>query len=184
MPMPMPMPMPIPMPMNGYPQVMTPGPIMPVATATPIVIDPIPPAHMNLGHSYKNGTIGPINTSTPETKEYHIRRGEIKPVQHTTDEKKEEKLSTDEKEKQEKITLLEDALATVGSIEAEDLEGMEETDKVEYLREFVLPVVATVDADNAKVIADKLLAMDIEKLLEAMQSGSAMYNFIMEVKEM
>ena len=173
-----------PMPMNGYPQTMTPGSIMPVATATPIVISSSPSTHMNSGQNRINGTIGPINTSTSETKEYHIKRGEIKPIQHTTTEIKKETPSKDEREKREKIELLEEALAMVGSVEAEDLEGMEETEKIEYLREFVLPVVASIDTDNAKVIADALLAMDIGKLLEAMQNGNAMYNAIMEVKKL
>ena len=171
-----------PMPVAGYPQTVTPGPIMPVATATPIVISSSPAAHMNLGQNRINGALGPIHTSTSETKEYHIKRGEIKPVQHTTGEVKEETPSKDEKEKREKIELLEEALATVGSVEAEDIEGMEEAEKIEYLREFILPVVASIDTDNAKVIAEALLAMDIGTLLEAMQNGDGMYNAIMEVK--
>ena len=59
---------------------------------------------------------------------------------------------------------------------------MEESDKIEYLREFVLPVVAAIDVDNAKTIFDALIARGIEKLLEAMKNGDSMYSAIMEVK--
>lgn len=170
------------------------GPIIPTyPLASPIVTTPLttPTTHtptmpgmmMNGMPMIPHQALGPINTSMEMTRDYEVRRGDIKPKKSNPQPQPQPAGMKKEKgkEREQKIALLEDALAAVGSVEAEDMEGMEEEDKIEYLREFITPVVASIELENPKALADRLLKMEMSKLLEAMQSADAMLNAIEEV---
>lgn len=166
------------------------GPILPIyPLASPIVTTPLatttpptmPGRMMNGMPMIPHQALGPINTSMETTRDYEVRRGDIKPKKSIPQPQPAMMNKEKGKEREQKIALLEDALAAVGSVEAEDMEGMGEEDKVEYLREFITPVVASIELENPKALADRLLKMEMSKLLEAMQTADAMLNAIEEV---
>lgn len=85
--------------------------------------------------------------------------------------------------KEEMLKLLEDEMAAVGTVTLEDVQGMSDTDKITYLREFVAPIVGAVEKNKTMEVTEAILTMGIERIVQAINYPEAMCAAIAEVRE-
>ena len=50
---------------------------------------------------------------------------------------------------------------SLGGVAIESLDGLDEEEKNEYLKEFLLPIIASVDEENASAITEEMLKVDV-----------------------
>lgn len=72
---------------------------------------------------------------------------------------------------------------TYGSVEKSSLENLSETEIHDYLKELIVSVVGSVDADNADAIANGILSVDLDSILMALNNPSVMYDAISTTRE-
>ena len=83
---------------------------------------------------------------------------------------------------QEVLNTLEDVMAELGTVEPEDIEGMEPEEQKQYLMEFITPITAAVEQDDFHVICDELMKEDPSFLVKAVNSPQDMYEAIQKAK--
>lgn len=83
---------------------------------------------------------------------------------------------------QEVLNTLEDVMAELGTVEPEDIEGMEPEEQKQYLMEFITPITAAVEQDDFHVICDELMKEDPAFLVKAVNSPQDMYEAIQKAK--
>lgn len=83
---------------------------------------------------------------------------------------------------QEVLNTLEDVMAELGTVEPEDIEGMEPEEQKQYLMEFITPITAAVEQDDFHVICDELMKEDPAFLVKAVNSPQYMYEAIQKAK--
>lgn len=83
---------------------------------------------------------------------------------------------------QEVLNTLEDVMAELGTVEPEDIEGMESEEQKQYLMEFITPITAAVEQDDFHVICDELMKEDPAFLVKAVNSPQDMYEAIQKAK--
>ena len=83
---------------------------------------------------------------------------------------------------QEVLNTLEDVMAELGTVEPEDIEGMEPEEQKQYLMEFITPITAAVEQDDFHVICDELMKEDPSFLVKAVNSPQDMYEAIQTAK--
>lgn len=83
---------------------------------------------------------------------------------------------------QEVLNTLEDVMAELGTVEPEDIEGMEPEEQKQYLMEFITPITAAVEQDDFHVICDELMKEDPAFLVKAVNSPQDMYGAIQKAK--
>ena len=54
---------------------------------------------------------------------------------------------------------------SLGGVAIESLDGLDEEEKNEYLKEFLLPIIASVDEENASAITEEMLKVDEESIV-------------------
>lgn len=83
---------------------------------------------------------------------------------------------------QEVLNTLEDVMAELGTVEPEDIEGMESEEQKQYLMEFITPITAAVEQDDFHMICDELMKEDPAFLVKAVNSPQDMYEAIQKAK--
>ena len=83
---------------------------------------------------------------------------------------------------QEVLNTLEDVMAELGTVEPEDIEGLEPEEQKQYLMEFITPITAAVEQDDFHVICDELMKEDPSFLVKAVNSPQDMYEAIQKAK--
>lgn len=71
----------------------------------------------------------------------------------------------------------------LGPVEEGSLQGLSEEEKNEYLKEFLLPIIASVDEENATVIAEELLKVDEASIVSAINDANIMFDAIASTRE-
>lgn len=72
---------------------------------------------------------------------------------------------------------------TYGSVEKSSLENLSESEVHDYLKELLVSVIASLDADNADAIADGILTVDLDSILMALNNPYVMYDAISHTRE-
>ena len=139
-------------PMNATPQPMN-------AMSQPLDTTPQP---MNAMSQPLNTTPQPLNTKS-------------QPVNTTPQ-------TAPQNDPQEVLNTLEDVMAELGTVEPEDIEGMEPEEQKQYLMEFITPITAAVEQDDFHVICDELMKEDPSFLVKAVNSPQDMYEAIQKAK--
>lgn len=70
-----------------------------------------------------------------------------------------------------------------GSVDKSSLENLSETEVHDYLKELLVSVVGSVDADNADAIANGILSVDLDNILMALNHPNVMYDAISTTRE-
>ena len=139
-------------PMNATPQQMN-------TTPQPLNTTPQP---LNATPQPLNATPQPLNTKS-------------QPVNTTPQ-------TAPQDDPQEVLNTLEDVMAELGTVEPEDIEGMEPEEQKQYLMEFITPITAAVEQDDFHVICDELMKEDPAFLVKAVNSPQDMYEAIQKAK--
>lgn len=156
--------------------------------------------------------VTPVDTSAVDAKQFEVRRGAIKPKKepevsqpmnamsqpmnatpqplNTTPQPmntKSQPVNTTpqtapQNDPQEVLNTLEDVMAELGTVEPEDIEGMEPEEQKQYLMEFITPITAAVEQDDFHVICDELMKEDPAFLVKAVNSPQDMYEAIQKAK--
>ena len=156
--------------------------------------------------------VTPVDTSAVDAKQFEVRRGAIKPKKepevyqpmnamsqpmnamsqplNTTPQPlntKSQLVNTTpqtapQNDPQEVLNTLEDVMAELGTVEPEDIEGMEPEEQKQYLMEFITPITAAVEQDDFHVICDELMKEDPAFLVKAVNSPQDMYEAIQKAK--
>ena len=149
--------------------------------------------------------VTPVDTSAVDAKQFEVRRGAIKPKKepevsqpmnamsqpmNTTPQPlntKSQLVNTTpqtapQNDPQEVLNTLEDVMAELGTVEPEDIEGMEPEEQKQYLMEFITPITAAVEQDDFHVICDELMKEDPAFLVKAVNSPQDMYETIQKAK--
>ena len=156
--------------------------------------------------------VTPVDTSAVDAKQFEVRRGAIKPKKepevyqpmnamsqpmnamsqplNTTPQPlntKSQLVNTTpqtapQNDPQEVLNTLEDVMAELGTVEPEDIEGMEPEEQKQYLMEFITPITAAVEQDDFHVICDELMKEDPAFLVKAVNSPQYMYEAIQKAK--
>lgn len=71
----------------------------------------------------------------------------------------------------------------LGPVEEESLQGLSEEEKNEYLKEFLLPIIASVDEENAAAITEELLKVDEASIVSAINNADIMFDAIASTRE-
>ena len=71
----------------------------------------------------------------------------------------------------------------LGPVEEESLQGLSEEAKNEYLKEFLLPIIASVDEENAAAITEELLKVDEASIVSAINNADIMFDAIASTRE-
>lgn len=60
---------------------------------------------------------------------------------------------------------------------------MDEEEKNEYLKEFLLPIIASVDEENASAITEEMLKVDEESIVHAINDADIMFDAISDIRD-
>ena len=149
--------------------------------------------------------VTPVDTSAVDTKQFEVRRGAIKPKKEaeashpvstvskptnmTSQSTNTTPQSTNttpqpapEDDPQEVLNTLEDVMAELGTVEPEDIEGMEPEEQKQYLMEFITPITAAVEKDDFHAICEELMKEEPAFLVKAVNSPQDMYEAIQKAK--
>ena len=116
-----------------------------------------------------NTTLQPVNTKS-------------QPVNTTPKPVNTAPQTTQRDDPQEILNTLEDVMAELGTVEPQDIEGMEPEEQKQYLMEFITPITAAVEQDDFHAICDELMKEDPAFLVKAVNSPQDMYEAIQKAK--
>ena len=72
---------------------------------------------------------------------------------------------------------------SLGGVASESLDGLDEEEKNEYLKEFLLPIIASVDEENASAITEEMLKVDEESIVHAINDADIMFDAISDIRD-
>lgn len=72
---------------------------------------------------------------------------------------------------------------SLGGVAIESLDGLNEEEKNEYLKEFLLPIIASVDEENASAITEEMLKVDEESIVHAINDADIMFDAISDIRD-
>ena len=72
---------------------------------------------------------------------------------------------------------------SLGGVAIESLDGLDEEEKNEYLKEFLLPIIASVDEENASAITEEMLKVDEESIVHAINDADIMFDAISDISD-
>ena len=72
---------------------------------------------------------------------------------------------------------------SLGGVAIESLDGLDEEEKNEYLKEFLLPIIASVDEENASAITEEMLKEDEESIVHAINDADIMFDAISDIRD-
>ncbi len=72
---------------------------------------------------------------------------------------------------------------SLGGVAIESLDGLDEEEKNEYLKEFLLPIIASVDEENASAITEEMLKVDEESIVHAINDADIMFDAISDIRD-
>ena len=72
---------------------------------------------------------------------------------------------------------------SLGGVAIESLDGLDEEEKNEYLKEFLLPIIASVDEENASAITEEMLKVDEESIVHAINDADLMFDAISDIRD-
>ena len=72
---------------------------------------------------------------------------------------------------------------SLGGVAIESLDGLNEEEKNEYLKEFLLPIIASVDEENASAITEEMLKVDEESIVHAINDADIMFDAISAIRD-
>ena len=173
----------------------------------------VSPANVQMPVSYIAPVmVTPVNTSAVEAKQFEVRRGAIKPRKeaemnqpmsaapqpvnaraqpvnatpqpvNATLQPMNATPQPPEEDSQDVLNTLEDVMAELGTVEPEDVEGMEPEEQKQYVMEFITPITAAVEKDDFHAICEELMKEEPAFLVKAVNSPQAMYEAIQKAKK-
>ena len=72
---------------------------------------------------------------------------------------------------------------SLGGVAIESLDGLDEEEKNEYLKEFLLPIIASVDEENASAITEEMLKVDEESIVHVINDADIMFDAISDIRD-
>ena len=72
---------------------------------------------------------------------------------------------------------------SLGGVAIESLDGLDEEEKNEYLKEFLLPIIASVDEENASAITEEMLKVDEESIVHSINDADIMFDAISDIRD-
>ena len=72
---------------------------------------------------------------------------------------------------------------SLGGVAIESLDGLNEEEKNEYLKEFLLPIIASVDEENASAITEEMLKVDEESIVHAINDADIRFDAISDIRD-
>ena len=72
---------------------------------------------------------------------------------------------------------------SLGGVAIESLDGLDEEEKNEYLKEFLLPIIASVDEENASAITEEMVKGDEESIVHAINDADIMFDAISDIRD-
>ena len=72
---------------------------------------------------------------------------------------------------------------SLGGVAIESLDGLDEEEKNEYLKEFLLPIIASVDEENASAITEEMVKGDEESIVHAINDADIMVDASSDIRD-